>query len=165
MICTQNASRLATGLWPERRRAQPCPLCHGSAAPWPDADVAQHRKVRRMRQPTFHPLVADEQPEEMIPGEIPAPAISLGNPDVVLHHLSAIAFGAADPGLAGRNFPPASAIPCGTPAISSESPPEAVRPGEDLHLPASTNEANGPKHSTVGSALETADFQASCVGF
>jgi len=165
MICTQNASRLATGLWPERRRAQPCPLCHGSAAPWPDADVAQHRKIRRMRQPTFHPLVADEQPEEMIPGEIPAPAISLGNPDVVLHHLSAIAFGAADPGLAGRNFPPASAIPCGTPAISSESPPEAVRPGEDLHLPASTNEANGPKHSTVGSALETADFQASCVGF
>jgi len=118
-----------------------------------------------MRQPTFHPLVADEQPEEMIPGEIPAPAISLGNPDVVLHHLSAIAFGAADPGLAGRNFPPASAIPCGTPAISSESPPEAVRPGEDLHLPASTNEANGPKHSTVGSALETADFQASRVGF
>jgi len=165
MICTQNASRLATGLWPERRRAQPCPLCHGSAAPWPDADVAQHRKIRRMRQPTFHPLVADEQPEEMIPGEIPAPAISLGNPDVVLHHLSAIAFGAADPGLAGRNFPPASAIPCGTPAISSESPPEAVRPGEDLHLPASTNEANGPKHSTVGSALETADFQASRVGF
>ena len=165
MICTQNASRLATGLWPERRRAQPCPLCHGSAAPWPDADVAQHRKIRRMRQPTFHPLVADEQPEEMIPGEIPAHAISLGSPDVVLHHLSAIAFGAADPGLAGRNFPPASAIPCGTPAISSESPPEAVRPGEDLHLPASTNEANGPKHSTVGSALETADFQASCVGF
>jgi len=129
MICTQNASRLATGLWPERRRAQPCPLCHGSAAPWPDADVAQHRKIRRMRQPTFHPLVADEQPEEMIPGEIPAPAISLGNPDVVLHHLSAIAFGAADPGLAGRNFPPARAIPCGPPTIPSESPPEAVRPG------------------------------------
>ena len=82
-----------------------------------------------MRQPTFHPLVADEQPEEMIPGEIPAPAISLGNPDVVLHHLSAIAFGAADPGLAGRNFPPARAIPCGPPTIPSESPPEAVRPG------------------------------------
>jgi len=129
MICTQNASRLATGLWPERRRAQPCPLCHGSAAPWPDADVAQHRKVRLMRQPTFHPLVADEQPEEMIPGEIPAPAISLGNPDVVLHHLSAIAFGAADPGLAGRNFPPARAIPCGPPTIPSEPPPKAVRPG------------------------------------
>jgi len=115
--------------------------------------------------PTHLPPVADEQPEEMIPGEIPAPVISLGNPDVVLHHLSAIAFGAADPGLAGRNFPPARAIPCGPPTIPSESPPEAVRPGEDLHLPASTNEANGPKHSTVGSALETADFQASCVGF
>jgi len=70
MICTQNASRLATGLWPERRRAQPCPLCHGSAAPWPDADVAQHRTVRRIRQPTFHPSIADEHPEEMIPGEI-----------------------------------------------------------------------------------------------
>jgi len=65
----------------------------------------------------------------MIPGEIPAPAISLGNPDVVLHHPSAIAFGAADPKLACRNFPPASTIPCRTPAISSESPPEAVRPG------------------------------------
>jgi len=79
--------------------------------------------------PTHLPPVADEQPEEMIPGEIPAPVISLGNPDVVLHHLSAIAFGAADPGLAGRNFPPARAIPCGPPTIPSESPPEAVRPG------------------------------------
>jgi len=33
----------------------------------------------------------------MIPGEIPAPAISLGYRDFVLHQLSAIAFGAADP--------------------------------------------------------------------
>jgi hypothetical protein len=33
----------------------------------------------------------------MIPGEIPAPAISLGHRDFVLHQLSAIAFGAADP--------------------------------------------------------------------
>lgn len=38
----------------------------------------------------------------MISGEIPAPAISLGNRDVMLRHLSAIAFGAAEPGLAGR---------------------------------------------------------------
>lgn len=170
----------------------PCPRCHGSAAPWLDADVEQHRTVRRMRQATFHPLVADEHtaqvtndkrveleenfkasaqqsplnvlacsptmemgidvggldavvlrnvpprpdnyaqrggragrrtrvglvvgyarntphdqyffdhPEEMISGEIPAPAISLGNRDVILRHLSAIAFGAAEPGLAGR---------------------------------------------------------------
>jgi hypothetical protein len=172
--------------------AAPCPRCHGRAAPWPDADVEQHRTVRRMRQPEFRPLVADEHtaqvtndkrvdlenrfkataaeaplnvlacsptmemgidvggldavvlrnvpprpdnyaqrggragrrtrvglvvgyarntphdqyffdhPEEMISGEIPAPAISLGNRDVILRHLAAIAFGAADPGLAGR---------------------------------------------------------------
>jgi hypothetical protein len=170
----------------------PCPRCHGSAAAWSDDEVNQHRTVRRMRQPNFHPLVADEHtaqvtndrrvdlenrfkasaaeaplnvlacsptmemgidvggldavvmrnvpprpdnyaqrggragrrtrvglvvgyarstphdqyffdhPEEMISGEIPAPAISLGNRDVILRHLSAIAFGAANPGLAGR---------------------------------------------------------------
>jgi hypothetical protein len=170
----------------------PCPRCHGSAAPWLDADVEQHRTVRRMRQTTFRPLVADEHtaqvtndkrvdlenrfkataaesplnvlacsptmemgidvggldavvlrnvpprpdnyaqrggragrrtrvglvvgyarstphdqyffdhPEEMISGEIPAPAMSLGNRDVMLRHLSAIAFGAAEPGLAGH---------------------------------------------------------------
>jgi len=124
-----------------------------------------HNTARRMRQPTFHPSVADEQPEEMIPGEIPAPATSLGNPDVVLHHLSAIAFGAADPGLAGRNFPPASAIPAERLRFPRNRHRRQSGRGEDLHLPASTNEANGPKHSTVGSALETADFQASCVGF
>jgi hypothetical protein len=43
-----------------------------------------------------------DHPEEMISGEIPTPAISLGNRDVILRHLSAIAFGAAEPGLAGR---------------------------------------------------------------
>ncbi len=170
----------------------PCPRCHGAAVLWPDADVEQHRTVRRMRQADFRPLIADEHtaqvtndrrvdlenrfkataaeaplnvlacsptmemgidvggldavvlrnvpprpdnyaqrggragrrtrvglvvgyarntphdqyffdhPEEMISGEIPAPAISLGNRDVILRHLAAIAFGAADPGLAGR---------------------------------------------------------------
>ncbi|MEI7730993.1 MAG: DEAD/DEAH box helicase [Verrucomicrobiota bacterium] len=170
----------------------PCPRCHGVASLWPDAEVEQHRTVRRMRQPTFRPLIADEHtaqvtnerrvdlenrfkasaaeaplnvlacsptmemgidvggldavmlrnvpprpdnyaqrggragrrtrvglvvgyarsnphdqyffdhPEEMISGEIPAPAISLGNRDVILRHLAAIAFGAANPGLAGR---------------------------------------------------------------
>jgi hypothetical protein len=38
----------------------------------------------------------------MIAGEIPAPSLSLGNRDVMLRHLNAIAFGAAQPGLAGR---------------------------------------------------------------
>ena len=112
-----------------------------------------------MLQPTFHPLVADEHPEEMIPGEIPAPAISLGNPDVVHHHLSAIAFGAADPGLAGRNFPPASAIPA-----------ERLRFPRNRHQRQSgrggvQESGQCSKTFTVGSALETADFQVSCVGF
>lgn len=170
----------------------PCPRCHGRAVVWSDAEVDQHRTVRRVRQSTFRPLVANEHtaqitnerrvelerdfkaaaaeaplnvlacsptmemgidvggldavvlrnvpprpdnyaqrggragrrtrvglvvgyarstphdqyffdhPEEMISGEIPAPSISLGNRDVILRHLSAIAFGAADPGLAGR---------------------------------------------------------------
>ena len=38
----------------------------------------------------------------MIAGEIPAPVIGLGNRDVVQRHLNAIAFGTAEPGLAGR---------------------------------------------------------------
>ncbi|MFZ4438831.1 MAG: DEAD/DEAH box helicase [Syntrophales bacterium] len=51
---------------------------------------------------TPHDQYFYDHPEEMISGEIPAPAISLGNRDVLLRHLCAIAFGAADPGLAGR---------------------------------------------------------------
>lgn len=43
-----------------------------------------------------------DQPTEMIAGEIPAPALALTNRDVILRHVFAIAFGAADPGLAGR---------------------------------------------------------------
>lgn len=43
-----------------------------------------------------------DKPAEMIAGEVPAPAIGLGNRDVVVRHLHAIVFGAADPGLAGR---------------------------------------------------------------
>jgi len=38
----------------------------------------------------------------MISGEVPAPSLALGNRDVVLRHLNAIVFGAANPGLAGR---------------------------------------------------------------
>src|SRR5207244_960316 len=43
-----------------------------------------------------------EKPAEMISGEVPAPALALGNRDVILRHLNAIAFGAAEPGLAGK---------------------------------------------------------------
>lgn len=43
-----------------------------------------------------------DKPEEMIAGEVPAPGVPLGNRDVVLRHLHAIAFGSAEPGLAGR---------------------------------------------------------------
>lgn len=51
---------------------------------------------------TPHDQYFFDHPEEMISGEIPAPAISLGNRDVILRHLCAIVFGAAQPGLAGR---------------------------------------------------------------
>ena len=43
-----------------------------------------------------------DKPREMIAGEVPAPGIGLGNRDVILRHLHALAFGAAEPGLAGR---------------------------------------------------------------
>ncbi len=43
-----------------------------------------------------------DKPQEMIAGEVPAPGVGLGNRDVVLRHLHAIAFGAAEPGLAGQ---------------------------------------------------------------
>jgi len=43
-----------------------------------------------------------DKPVEMIAGEISAPAIGLGNRDVIVRHLYALAFGAAEPGLAGR---------------------------------------------------------------
>jgi len=43
-----------------------------------------------------------DHPEEMIAGEVPTPTFSLANRDVLLRHVAAIAFGAADPGLAGQ---------------------------------------------------------------
>jgi hypothetical protein len=43
-----------------------------------------------------------DKPVEMIAGEVPAPGIGLGNRDIVVRHLRALAFGAAEPGLAGR---------------------------------------------------------------
>lgn len=51
---------------------------------------------------TPHDQYFFDKPREMIAGEVPAPALSLGNRDVLVRHLFAIAFGAADPGLAGR---------------------------------------------------------------
>ena len=51
---------------------------------------------------TPHDQYFYDQPREMIAGEVPAPALSLGNRDVIVRHLYAIVFGAAEPGLAGR---------------------------------------------------------------
>jgi len=51
---------------------------------------------------TPHDQYFFDKPAEMIAGEVPAPSLALGNRDVMLRHLNAIAFGAADPGLAGR---------------------------------------------------------------
>lgn len=51
---------------------------------------------------TPHDQYFYERPEEMIAGEVAAPNVSLGNRDVVVRHLNAIALGAAEPGLSGR---------------------------------------------------------------
>jgi hypothetical protein len=51
---------------------------------------------------TPHDQYFYDQPAEMIAGEIPAPALALTNRDVILRHVFAMAFGAAEPGLAGR---------------------------------------------------------------
>ena len=51
---------------------------------------------------TPHDQYFYDKPAEMISGEVPAPALALGNRDVIFRHLNAIAFGAAEPGLAGR---------------------------------------------------------------
>jgi hypothetical protein len=51
---------------------------------------------------TPHDQYFYDNPAEMISGEIPAPALALYNRDVLLRHIYAIAFGSAEPGLAGR---------------------------------------------------------------
>lgn len=51
---------------------------------------------------TPHDSYFYDRPQEMIAGEVPAPAIGLGNRDVVQRHLNAIAFGASEPGLSGK---------------------------------------------------------------
>ncbi len=51
---------------------------------------------------TPHDQYFFQHPEEMIAGAVPAPAFNLGNRDAIARHLSAIAFGLADPGIAGK---------------------------------------------------------------
>jgi very-short-patch-repair endonuclease len=51
---------------------------------------------------TPHDAYFYDKPGEMIAGAVPAPPVRLGNRDVLLRHLNALAIGAADPGLAGR---------------------------------------------------------------
>lgn len=51
---------------------------------------------------TPHDQYFYDKPTEMISGEVPAPALALGNRDVIVRHLYSIVFGAADPGLAGK---------------------------------------------------------------
>ena len=51
---------------------------------------------------TPHDQYFFDKPAEMIAGEIAAPGVGLGNRDVVIRHLNAIALGEAEPGLKGR---------------------------------------------------------------
>lgn len=51
---------------------------------------------------TPHDQYFYDRPAEMIAGEVPAPALALGNRDVLLRHVNAILFGATEPGLAGK---------------------------------------------------------------
>ncbi|NVJ04558.1 DEAD/DEAH box helicase [Myxococcus sp. AM001] len=51
---------------------------------------------------TPHDLYFYDRPTEMISGEVPAPPLSLGNRNVLVRHLNAIALGSAEPGLRGR---------------------------------------------------------------
>ncbi|MDK9701109.1 MAG: DEAD/DEAH box helicase [bacterium] len=51
---------------------------------------------------TPHDQYFFDKPAEMISGEVPAPAIGLGNRDVILRHLNAIALGITEPGVATK---------------------------------------------------------------
>ncbi len=51
---------------------------------------------------TPHDQYFFDKPAEMIAGEVAAPGVGLGNRDVVIRHLNAIALGEAEPGLKGR---------------------------------------------------------------
>ena len=47
----------------------PCPRCDGRATPWPDAEVDQHRAVRRLRAEATVPLYAAEHTAQ-VPGDV-----------------------------------------------------------------------------------------------
>jgi len=75
--------------------------------PRPDNDAQRGgRAGRRTRvglvvsyaRNTPHDRYFYDRPAEMIAGEVPAPVLALGNRDVILRHLHAIVFSAADPG-------------------------------------------------------------------
>ncbi len=51
---------------------------------------------------TPHDQYFYDHPEEMIAGEVAAPALALGNRDIIHRHVNAILFGATEPGLKGR---------------------------------------------------------------
>lgn len=51
---------------------------------------------------TPHDQYFFQHPDEMIAGAVPAPAFNLGNRDALARHLYAIAFGLAEPGVAGK---------------------------------------------------------------
>lgn len=51
---------------------------------------------------TPHDQYFYDKPGEMIAGEVPTPALALGNRDAIFRHLNAIAFGSAKPGLASK---------------------------------------------------------------
>ena len=51
---------------------------------------------------TPHDQYFFQHPAEMIAGAVPTPAFSLGNRDAIARHVHAIAFGLAQPGVAGR---------------------------------------------------------------
>jgi len=51
---------------------------------------------------TPHDQYFYDSPAEMIAGEVPAPAVALGNRNVIIRHLNAIAFSISEPGIAGR---------------------------------------------------------------
>lgn len=51
------------------RQGFPCPHCHGNLVPWPEAEVAQNRTVRRIRALEVVPLVAGEHTAQ-VPNDV-----------------------------------------------------------------------------------------------
>jgi hypothetical protein len=84
---------------------------------------------------TPHDQYFYDKPREMIAGEVPAPAVNLGNRDVIVRHLHAIVFGAANPGLSGKMVDyvePSGALSrfsAGRSNVAPEIPPSSYRSG------------------------------------